>query len=498
MEVTPLSPPPAQIPLANESLQSWRERLISAVLLGASLLGTPVVIAGLAMPVRRGDYGLASIYVLLYGALLACTFLPRVSYHLRAFTIVSLFYLVGTTEYWNSGLVGDGKLYFFGSIVLAGVLFGLRGSISATAVCMATALIACGRFLYTVPPGQAYLGQVSYHGISWLTSLLSLGFLSATVTISVGYLLRRLEASRDAANSIALRLRNEITEREKAQAELASYQANLETLVAQRTEELRDTQIELRNQESLASLGRLTTTISHELRTPLGTIHSSAFFLGRNLKEIDEATQRALDRIDRNVKRCDHIIEELVHFGKDEVLQKESLFLDDWLLKALEAMDIPDGAGLELKLQAGCAFQADETQLFWCVRNVVTNAVEILAEFGPAHAGENACIRVHSQVEGKNAVVIVEDNGVGISPEDLPHVFEPLFSTKGFGAGLGLAIARKIARIHGGDLEVRSTRAGETRLAISLPLEIVTPPESNPTPAGVSPIAEEPLTSSRN
>ncbi len=444
------------------------------------------------MPVRHGDYGLASIYLILYAALVACTFLPRVSFNLRAFTIVFLFYLVGTTEYWNTGLVGDGKIYFFGSIVLSGLLFGVKGSVASTTLCIATALVACVRFLYLEPPGQVYLGQISYHAIHWVTSLLSLTFLSATVNISVGYLLRRLESSREAASQIARQLGEEVAQRQEAQTELARYQSNLESLVERRTEELRDTQRELRHQESLASLGKLTTTISHELRTPLGTIHSSAFFLTRNLKEIDDATRRALDRIDRNVKRCDHIIEELVHFGNDEALQKESLLLDDWLGKAVDAMDIVGEAQLEWDLQAACSCLVDETQLFWCLRNVVTNAAEVLAEFGPATA-EAARIRIHSQVEGESVVVRIEDNGIGIPPEDLPHVFEPLFSTKGVGAGLGLAIARKIARIHGGDMEVLSGNPGATQLAIILPREAATLQPSEPTPPRGETVPAEPM-----
>ncbi|MDH5219365.1 MAG: PAS domain S-box protein, partial [Gammaproteobacteria bacterium] len=103
----------------------------------------------------------------------------------------------------------------------------------------------------------------------------------------------------------------DITQRKEAEEELATYRQKLEELVEERTRELKETQNELVRKERLATLGQLTATVSHELRNPLGAMRPSLFIVDKSSDRSDTRVQNALSRIDRNIDRCDHIIDEL-------------------------------------------------------------------------------------------------------------------------------------------------------------------------------------------
>jgi len=122
----------------------------------------------------------------------------------------------------------------------------------------------------------------------------------------------------------------------------------------------------------------------------------------------------------------------------------------------------PPGVELIREIEPGLpAVRADRDQILQVLLNLVRNAVEAMPDGGP--------VRVTARREGEAVVFSVTDSGPGISPEDLPRVFEPYFTTKEGGTGLGLAIARRIAEEHGGRLDLESTPGRGATFTLRLP-----------------------------
>jgi PAS domain S-box-containing protein len=268
-------------------------------------------------------------------------------------------------------------------------------------------------------------------------------------------------------------LQQEISERKRAEEELRGYRDHLEELVEERTRELKKAQAELMRQERLSALGQLTATVAHEIRNPLGTVRTAVFSIGDAI-ERDQANrvERALQLAERNIVRCDDIITELLDYTRDQTLQKTPTRIDAWLDRILdearEQCAIPESIALIRELHAGADVPIDAERLRRAVVNVLNNAVDAMREKGPFE--ERNRLTVRTKVVDDRLEVQISDTGCGI-PEDVRgRLFEPLFSTKSFGVGLGLSVVRSIMEHHDGGIQV-SSRAGEgTTITLWLPL----------------------------
>lgn len=260
----------------------------------------------------------------------------------------------------------------------------------------------------------------------------------------------------------------DITERKEAERRARE---ELERRVAERTAELKAAQEQLLRSERLATLGQLTATVSHELRNPLGTIRSTAFVVREMLgggKE--ERLTRALDRIERNVERCDRIIDELLEFTRERPLAAQSLAFDDWLSEILDGLSLPEGVSRRLDLGCGAeVISFDPEAMRRCVINIHENAAHALNAKRLKAADAKLLLTVRTCLTANRLELYLMDTGVGIKPEVLPRIFEPLFSTKGFGVGLGLVIVKKIMERHSGGIEVSSVEGEGTQVLLWLP-----------------------------
>lgn len=259
----------------------------------------------------------------------------------------------------------------------------------------------------------------------------------------------------------------EITERKRAEEALEVYRGNLEELVERRTLQLREAQEELIRKERLAALGKVTAMVSHELRNPLGTVRTSVFSIGEAIKKDDmKRVARSLVLAERNIVRCDSIIDELLNFSRTRDLKLERTKLDDWLARLLEEGIIPGEITCERELDCGREVLIDRERMRRVVVNVLTNAVHTMQEDGAS----GARLTVSTRVLDGRLELCFHDTGSGISEEDLDRIFEPMFSTKDFGVGLGLPIVRGIMQQHGGDVEIRNNEAGGATVTLWLPI----------------------------
>ncbi len=266
----------------------------------------------------------------------------------------------------------------------------------------------------------------------------------------------------------------DVTERRMAHDEL-------ERRVEERTAELRAAQADLLRQERLATLGQLTATVSHELRNPLGVIRTSNFIVRDGLNEITPRVQRALERIDRSVIRCDRIIDELLDFTRISGLEPEPTPIDAWLDLTLKEQALPAEITLRRDFGlAGTTVPFDRDRFRRAIINVFDNACQAMTgEVGrEATDADNAVLSVKTQRKNGRVEVIFEDRGPGIPADVLPRIFEPLFSTKGFGVGLGLPVVKRIMEQHGGGIEIDRAGTSGTRVCLWLPAERPTRPRT--------------------
>jgi len=262
-----------------------------------------------------------------------------------------------------------------------------------------------------------------------------------------------------------LAVSRDIGERRRYEAELNQHRAHLEDLVEERTRELKETQEELVNTEKLAVLGQLTATVSHELRNPLGTIANSLFVIGSNLTEPSRLVESAVERATRNVARCGDIVDELLDYTRTQRLDKSPVQIERFLSEVVGELERPSGITIELNLRAEGLVSLDSERIRRCVSNLVDNACQAMTQHQ-----KTGSLRICSDIEDNRLTVRVQDNGPGIPDGMADRVFEPLFSTKGFGVGLGLPMARQIVRAHGGDLKLDNHPDGGAVAELWLPL----------------------------
>lgn len=247
--------------------------------------------------------------------------------------------------------------------------------------------------------------------------------------------------------------------------------ATLERLLEERSRELEATQRELLKKERMAVLGELISTVSHELRTPLGTIQASIYTVKKRAENSELNLDAPIERAVRNIRRCDRIIEELLDYTRSRPQERIPTPVDTWIESALEDFTVPAAVRLVCDLQSGITMPIDQANIRRCLVNAIQNACDAMVgeDVGEAKP-DNPTLTVSSRVDGARLRIDVADNGCGIRADNLERIFEPLFTTKSMGIGLGVPIVTEILSFHGGGLDIRSTEGVGTTVSMWLPL----------------------------
>lgn len=247
----------------------------------------------------------------------------------------------------------------------------------------------------------------------------------------------------------------------------------LETRVEQRTEELRQVQADLLRKERLATLGELTGTMAHELRNPLGSVVSSFAVIKHRLGSDAPELDRSIGRAERNIGRCTGIIDDLLDYAQIKSAHRQPTSLDELVREIAAEYQAPHGVTLEERLSLGDRLVAvDREQIRRVIINFLDNACHAIADRTEAQPDAPAGkIVIETAADDGSVSISVADNGLGIAAEHRDKVFEPLFSTKPFGVGLGLPGALNIVSEHGGKLDVDSTPGEGTLFTIRFPRE---------------------------
>ncbi|MGQ0606084.1 MAG: sensor histidine kinase [Candidatus Nitrosotenuis sp.] len=234
--------------------------------------------------------------------------------------------------------------------------------------------------------------------------------------------------------------------------ELQRQKENLELIVQQKTNELLQA-------EKLAAIGDLSARIAHDIRNPL-TIIMNTFEVIKMKNAIDEKMNKHYDRINKAITRIAHQIDDVMDFVKDNPVHLKRCFFSDVISEALESISIPDN--IKLKIYDGdISLDCDFSKMAAVFKNLLLNAIQT--------TDGNGKISIRILERNDVAIIEIEDSGPKIPDNIIPEIFDPLFTTKQEGTGLGLSVCKKIIEKHGGTINVRNNEKFGKTFFIELP-----------------------------
>jgi two-component system NtrC family sensor kinase len=287
---------------------------------------------------------------------------------------------------------------------------------------------------------------------------------------------------------------------------LRENQGQLEARIAERTRELQEAQAHVLHQEKMAAFGLLAAGIAHEVGNPLTSISALVQLLQR--RAADAYSLEKLGLVSGQLQRIQTTLRELVNFSRPASTERGRVSLKDVLQEALNIAKyyrLTAGGGRRATNGAQRSVAGDRQpiavdvaddlptilgvrdQLVQVFLNLILNAIDATAQGGH--------IEVTAQCHDGVVQVSVRDDGIGIAPEHLPRLFQPYFTTKQHGTGLGLFVTRELLTDHGGSIEVTSAPGRGTEFQVRLPApmesahsDLVAPGASSPLKKGTGPL----------
>lgn len=260
----------------------------------------------------------------------------------------------------------------------------------------------------------------------------------------------------------------DITERQRAEDAARCAQDHLLQLQEEETArveaELSKVRDRLIGETRLATLGQVSAGIAPGLRNPLSVIRNTVYLLKRQIPRESQQQHACLESIDREVIAADRIIGELLATSLTEEPRKEPTSLESIITEARSRLhDLPEAIQWDVDCRPNpFSVHVDKAQMEQVLQNLFANAIDAMVSGG--------AIRVEASRLPEHDQIIVSDGGPGIPEELRRKVFEPLFTDKDQGAGMGLSICRQIIERHGGTIEARDGNPGAA-LCIRLPRE---------------------------
>ena len=352
-----------------------------------------------------------------------------------------------------------GRIFWIVLKLVLGFLFiGYTGAIRSPywlvlllpVVSAATALGVLGTLAFTLLAAGAYLFYLVYVPQTWLIDwdelIVRVAFLAM-----VGNL----------ANSLAEDLR----------VQTSKYRHTAEQLAEANTQ-LQQAEEAMRRSDRLAALGQLSAGLAHELRNPLGTIKASSEMLARVVSPENDVAREVAGFITSEVDRTNSLVTRFLQFARPLQLRPEQADLAQVLDRAVAAVE-REAPGIAIYRNYAPEippFPFDAELMERVFFNLVLNATQATAQGG--------AVTVKTRAAGGTAEIAVIDRGVGIDPKQLDSIFNPFFTTKPQGVGLGLAIVSKIVDEHGGKIAVESEPGRGSIFRVLLPMRSAPQPRS--------------------
>ena len=211
--------------------------------------------------------------------------------------------------------------------------------------------------------------------------------------------------------------------------------------------------------EKLFAIGELSARLAHDIRNPLSVIKTSINVL-ISQKDIDAKTMEMYERMQRAVERITYQIDDVLNFVRPRVSLLKNTSLHEILASVLARIDIPKTVVVTIPPN-NIEFVGDIISLEIVFVNLITNALQAIDNSGE--------ITISSSIVKEKIVIKIRDNGPGMSSDIISQIFEPLFTTKQTGTGLGLTSCKTIIEQHGGHIGVESAPGKGTTFTVTIP-----------------------------
>lgn len=308
---------------------------------------------------------------------------------------------------------------------------------------------------------------------------------SERISLEKNYNIRAKEVSQDEFGRLTKIFNQMMDSLNYSDQKLRNYNSEMETQVKLRTEELSTTNCKLleemrlkekthtellqtrerlNRQEKLASVGQVSSNIAHELRNPMTAMRNSVYFL-RKRSSKDEKIQQHLDLIDNELSQSDEVIVRLLELTKGRKLKLAKTNLKKLISDTFYISKISGNTFLEMNIQKEASFVTIDSLLFRQIfTNLMTNAIQAMTQGG--------VIQVKAALNQSNKGEIhirFIDSGAGIAKDKWNKIFDPLYTGKDDGIGLGLALCKDLIERHGGTIIVEFSSSNGTAFLITLP-----------------------------
>ncbi len=222
--------------------------------------------------------------------------------------------------------------------------------------------------------------------------------------------------------------------------------------------------IQKERQEKLTLLGQLAGGIGHELRNPLGAMKNASYFLNLAIDKPEPEVKETLDVLETEIKNCEMIINSLLGFASPRPPLFQKVNINEIVQNILSHIIIPENIEVIEKYNDKIPIiLGDPHQLNHSFRNIIINAIQAMTEGGR--------LIIETKIPTSSIISIsIKDTGIGIKKEHMKELFEPLFTTKAKGIGLGLSISRLMINNHKGKIDVQSELKKGTTFTIKLPI----------------------------
>jgi len=238
--------------------------------------------------------------------------------------------------------------------------------------------------------------------------------------------------------------------------------------------ESRTLEEKLREAENLSGLGQLSQSMAHEVRNPLNFINLSIDHIGGKYRPDDAEKQKKFDNlitgIKQEVQRLDKLVNDFLDYSRPIRLNLGLVNVEDLMedvLALIWAKAEADGIRIVKEYSAsGIEIKVDTDFFKSCVLNTITNAFHAMG----ASAGAGV-LKIKTETAGNEFVLSITDNGSGVAPENLSKIFEPFFSTKQNGLGLGLPMTKRVMEEHNGRVEFESSEGKGSSVRLILPIQ---------------------------
>lgn len=288
---------------------------------------------------------------------------------------------------------------------------------------------------------QAQIKLATGHGVVWGVGLVFLGFFARRASVRQA-------------------------ERARAEDAIRKLNEELENKVRERTEQLLAAQDALVRKEKLAMLGQVAGNVGHELRNPLGVMNNAVFFLQTVLPAADDTVKEYLNIIKNEIAVSERIVTDLLDAVHTRAPNPEAVGVRELLEQTLGRYTIPASVSVQLNIPATLPpLRVDALQIQQALRNLISNAVDAMPDGGTLEI---------AALENRAAGTIsirVHDTGTGMAPPVLAQLFQPLFTTKARGIGLGLVVVKNLVQANGGSVHVASEPGKGSVFTVTLPCD---------------------------